>query len=73
MLKEIAVKVGCCAVFGQPHGVYCNFCKSVDGTRFLRNLIKELAYRDCISLMAGTGEKKISAFLSPWSGKQLWM
>ena len=36
------------AVFIQPHVVYCNVCKAVDGARFVRNLIPQrgLAYRD---------------------------
>ena len=36
----------CCAVFVQPHVVYCNVCKAVDGAHFLKNLTSGLAYRD---------------------------
>ena len=59
------VKVACFAVFVQPHVVYCNVCKAVDGTHFARNLIRGLAYRDQISVMADIREKQISASLSP--------
>ena len=42
----------CCAMFLQPHVVYCRVCKAVDGLHFLRNLIRsELALQDRNSVM----------------------
>ena len=63
--KKTAAKVGCYAVIFQPHVVYCNVCKAVDGTHFARNWIRGLAYRDKISVMADIREIQISAALSP--------
>ena len=40
--------------------VYCNACKAVDGTHFVRNLIRGLAYRDWICIIADIGEKNLS-------------
>ena len=36
----------CCAIFVEPLVVHYNVCKTVDGTHFVRNLIKGLAYQD---------------------------
>ena len=48
MWKKIAVKVGCSAVFGQPHVVLLQFlsgCGWDAFNDFVRNLIKGLGYR----------------------------
>ena len=64
--KKLQSKLNqCCAVIVQPHVVYCNVCKAVDGAHFVRNLISRLAYRDSISIMAGIAEKKFSAVPLP--------
>ena len=44
----------------QPHVVHCNVRKAVDGIHVARNLIRGLAYRDQISIMAGSEEKIFS-------------
>ena len=59
-VRKIIVKVECFAVFVQPHVVHCNVCKAVDGIHVARNLIRGLAYRNQISIMAGSGEKIFS-------------
>ena len=43
-----------CAVFVQPHVVYCSVCKAVNGIHFRRNLMSGLVYQGRVSPLTMT-------------------